>query len=384
MIEEIVMPDLSAATDEVMVVGWFKFEGDYVEEGESLFEVETDKASMEVEAYKSGYIKKIVVEAQETVTAGDVLAYIGDEDDDFEEMMDSQDEKTHESEEKIEKEEKASEDEIKVSPMVRKLAEKKNVDITSIRGSGPDGLILKEDILKADSEPSKKGEEDKRKFELFNKAGKAVASKMAKSKKEIPHVYFKVDIKAKNMVELYQESKKTISYNTMIIKNLALCLEVQPYLAAKYSEKNGKSGRKLPESINIGLAMARGNDLYVPVIKNLGKNRKDLNEIESEVQLLQEKVNTNDLKEEDLTGGVFTVSNLGKYDITSFAAIINPPETGILSVGKIEDRVTVENGGIVVQPMFTMVLSADHRVVNGTYAAEFLTSLKSKLENIKD
>jgi len=384
MIEEIVMPDLSAATDEVMVVGWFKFEGDYVEEGEPLFEVETDKASMEVEAYKSGYIKKIVVEAQETVTAGDVLAYIGEEDDDFEERMDSQDEKAQESEETIGKKEKTFEDKIKVSPMIRKLAEKKNVDITSITGSGPDGLILKKDILKAVSEPSDKGEDDKRKFEPFNKAGKAVASKMTKSKKEIPHVYFKVDIKAKNMVELYQERKKTISYNTMIIKNLALCLEEQPYLAAKYSEKNGKSGRKLSESINIGLAMARGNDLYVPVIKNLGKNRKDLNEIESEVQLLQEKVNTNDLKEEDLTGGVFTVSNLGKYDITSFTAIINPPEAGILSVGKIEDRVTVENGGIVVQPMFTIVLSADHRVVNGTYAAEFLISLKSKLENIKD
>ena len=211
MIKEIKMPNLGTTVDEMKIVKWLKNEGDSVERGEPIFEVETDKAIMEVESYLAGYLKKIVAGPGEVVTMGSIVAYIGDKTDKFEGIFPSEPEKTNQ---KVEKSAKATPkiSKVKISPMIKKLAEKHRIDITKIKGSGPNGLILKEDIMNADV--STHTEADKGKLvedarqnlpEIipFSQLGTAIAKAMTRSKTTIPHVYLVIDVDAGAMKELY-------------------------------------------------------------------------------------------------------------------------------------------------------------------------------------
>lgn len=385
MIKEIKMPNLGTTVDEMKIIKWFKSEGDRVERGEILFEVETDKASMEVESYLAGYLKKIVAGPGDIVETGRVVAYIGEENDNFENI---QVEKPADKVDDLAKEpsERENEEDAKprVSPMIRKLAEKHGVDVSKIKGSGPNGLILKEDVLRAASEmgtsaeskalePEDKGEPE---FVPYSRVDLAVAAAMTKSKSTIPHVYFSIDVDATAMQKLRVDSGKKYSYNAMIVYNVAKCLKKYPYLAARYDEK----GRILAREVNIGLAVAKGNELFVPVIKGINEGSGELARVEQEMQRLIKKVETDQIRQDDISGGVFTVSNLGSYNISSFTAVINPPEVAILAVGAIQERVVAKDGGVFVRPMLTLTLSVDHRVANGAYAAGFLKLLKENLE----
>lgn len=371
MIKEIKMPNLGTTTNDIRITRWLKQENDFVKRGEMLFEIETDKAVMEVESYLVGYLKKIVVGNDSVTTTGSVVAYMGDEQDVYEDKeAGSAAAAQSETDAGITANKEAA---ARISPMVKKIAEKMGVDYTKISGTGPNGMITKEDV-----ENAAKGAGPKPgNLVPFDRIGQATAKAMTQSKTTIPHVYFTVEVDATAMVQARKAAGKAISYNAMIIKAVADCIKEYPYLAAKFTEE----GRILADKLNIGLAVARGNDLLVPVVADAG-NAADLAAIEQQVKALVSKVNDNKLQQNDLTGGVFTVTNLGGFGIESFSAIINPPEAGILAVGAMIDRVVAVNGEIKILPMMKLTLSVDHRIVNGAYAAGFLQALKLNLERV--
>lgn len=369
MIKEIKMPKLGTTTNEIKILNWRKRVNDPVKRGEILFEVETDKAVMEVESYLSGYLKKIVVEDAGIAKVGSTVAYIGEDTDVFETQP------TEVVQEKLDEQlqvTKRNDDTVRISPMVKKIAEKLGVDYYSIEGTGANGTITKSDIENA-ANASGVGQ-----VVLFDRIGRATAQAMTLSKTTIPHVYFSIEVNATAMMSLREASSKRITYNTMIIQASYECIKEYPYIAAKYSER----GRILADKINIGLAVARRDDLLVPVIKDTG-SFVNLYELEKNIQILTQKTVEEKLKQSDVTGGVFTVTNLGGFGIDSFYAVINPPEAAILAVGRIAEKAVVTGRKIEIQPNMQLTLSTDHRVVNGAYAARFLKALKQRLERIK-
>ncbi|MDO8685763.1 MAG: dihydrolipoamide acetyltransferase family protein [Clostridiales bacterium] len=389
MIKEIKMPNLGTTVDEVKILKWLKKVGDRIERGEAILEVETDKATMEVESYLAGYLKKIAIEPGASTGTGSVVAYVGDESDVYEGPV-AEVKIAKLENEAVRSPEAANVSQVKISPMIKKLAEKYSLDIIKIKGTGPEGLILKEDVMlvvasvEAGLESATAPEVKNTAPDIvpFTRNGFAVANAMTKSKSGIPHVYFNIDVDATAMKKLRESSGKKYSYNAILVYNIAKCLKAFPYLMAKYDEK----GRILAKVVNIGLAVAKGDELYAPVVKNVNAGEKaDHNEImriEQELNRLVKLVAEGDLKQEEISGGVFTLTNLGPYGVSSFTAIINPPEVGILAAGAIKDSVVVENGSIVVRPIITFTLSVDHRVVNGSYAAQFLNQLKANLERM--
>ncbi len=369
MIKEIKMPNLGTTTNEMKIVRWNKNVGDEIKRGELLFEVETDKAVMEVESYLSGYLKKIIVEADGMVETGSVVALIGNETDELEH------EEQHEQVEIQKREENViveKAQEVRISPMVKKIADKLGVDYTKVQGTGPNGMITKADIENFD----KDNNNETKNVEKFNRIGRATAKAMTTSKTTIPHVYFTIEIDAASMIKRRTDSNKTITYNAMIMKAVADCIKDYPYFAAKYTDE----GRILEEKFNIGLAVARGNDLLVPVVADAG--RLKIEEIEQQIKLLADKVKEDKLQQNDVSGGVFTITNLGGFGIDSFSAIINPPESAILAVGRIAEKVIPVEGNFEIKSIMKMTLSVDHRIINGVYAAQFLQTLKSTLERI--
>jgi len=372
MLKEIRMPNLGTNVDEMKIVRWLKAAGDEVRRGEMLFEVETDKATMEVESYLAGYLKKIAVKEGDFAAVGGVVAYIGEKDDSAEPAVEAQC-KTPAAQAVPGTEGKAP-GQIRISPMVKKIAEELKVDYTKISGSGPNGMITKQDVEIA-AVKSKAAPQTER-LESFNRIAKATARAMSLSKSTIPHVYFETEIEASAMKALRERSGKAVSYNAMIVKAVADCLKQYPYLAAAYSAE----GRILKPDMHIGLAVANGGDLFVPVIKSA--DGKTVAEIENEIGALTDKARNGTLAQEDISGGVFTVTNLGSFGITAFAAVINPPEAAILALGAISPKAVPDGTGVSFMPVLRMTLSADHRVVNGAYAAEFLKELKSMLERM--
>ena len=376
MNKEIKMPGIGTTVDSILITKWLKNKGDFVKRGEPLFEVETDKASMEVESYIEGYLNVIVKEEGQSAGEGEVVAYIGGTKDDAAQSESAGTGKAAANdEEKTESGDDAPQKTlaVRISPMLKRLAQEKGVDIGDIQGSGANGLITREDIMAA-AQKSSENKEAEREIIPFNRIEGATAKAMQKSKSEIPHVYFDIEVDASSMKELRRKSQKKYSYNAMIVYAAAKCLEKYPYVAARYDEK----GRILAQGLDIGVAMADGNDLFVPVVRNTS----GMDSVEGELQTLIKKVSGGSLGQEDMEGGVLTVTNLGATGLSSFHAIINYPEAAILAVGAIKDRAAVVNNEILIRPVATLTLSADHRVVNGMYAGKFLSELKNTLESI--
>lgn len=369
MIKEIRMPNLGTTIDELKIVAWRKSVGDRIERGEILFEVETDKATMEVESYCQGSLKHIVVEADGIAHTGAVVAYIGDESDVF-------DEKTGDS--------AGAPDAVtghsrgapggaaapRISPLVRHSAEKLGVDWRAVRGTGLNGMITRQDVDAAPREGKLGGTEPV----AFGRTVKATARAMILSKTTIPHAYYAVDIDMSALVAQRRELGKSVSYNALLIEAAGACLKEYPYLAARYTDE----GRIMPSALNIGLAMVTGDELYAPVVKDA--TAKNAQEIEAALRSFRKKLAAGTLSHEDIAGGVFTISNLGSFGVDSFAAVINPPEAAILAVGAIRDRCVVADGEMRMRPVASFTLSADHRLANGAYAAGFLKALKDRLE----
>lgn len=388
MMRKVMMPKLGETMEEGEIIKWLKKEGDKVKEGESLLEIATDKANMEVEAVASGFLRKIIASEGEVIPVTQTIAFIAD----------SMDEKISEEEGKASKKEgKKKEEEaispqvtekavtkpVKASPLAKKLAREHSVDLSSIEGTGPAGRIVKEDILRALEQGEAQAGEAVIKEEIsLSRSEKVQMQHMAKSKKEVPHVYLRMEVDFSEAMkmrddllgELEKERGVHLSYTDLLIKSCARALDKLPRMNSTFRE-----GKLIAHSdVGVGLAVAREGGLIVPVIKKA--NKKNLFQIAGDRMELVDKAKGDKLSLGELEGAAFTLSNLGMVGIKEFAAIINIPQVSILAVGEIRKRAVVQEEKVVIRPMMEMTLSCDHRVIDGYLGARFLQEIKKGLE----
>jgi len=374
MIKEVIMPKLGQTREEGIIEKWRKKEGEKVEKGDILLDITTDKATLEVESYVTGILKKIIYQEGETVPVTQIIAYIGDEGDKVPDVteekkkpvepakQEAQEVKTAQQEEKVE----AAASRVKASPAARRIAREKKIDLSAIKGTGPGGRITEKDVLdfgkdtKVSSSPIRR----------------VIAERMSRSKREIPHYYLTASLDMKEVIEmrknLNQKLKKDglkVSYNDFLIKASALAI-------AKYPSFNTR------DSINIGLAVGIPEGILVPVIRNADK--LSFLEIVKERGKLVDKARSNKLTPDEYSGGSFTISNLGAYEVENFCAIINPPEKAILAVGSIIETPAAVNGEVTIRPLMKVTLSLDHRIIDGAVGAAFLQRIKELVETPAD
>ncbi len=375
MITEVIMPKLGQTMEEGKIERWLKKKGDRVEKGEALLEVTTDKATLEVEAYGSGILRKVIVPDGETVLVTTVIGYIAEENDKLPDKADSPAKPAGGSEPEPEvsvplpgKESELNfsrKERIKASPLAKRIAAENGIDLEKVEGTGPGGRITKEDVLSAVS-PVKIPTG-------LTPMRKAIAEQMAKSKREIPHYYLTAEV---DMSEVSKKRKnlKGISVTHFIIKAVAAALSEFQQVNAVWE---GNGPRSFPEA-NIGIAVGLEDGIIVPVLRNAGK--KTVREISSETASLVSKAKERKLSVEEYSGATFTISNLGMFGIESFLPIINPPQAAILGIGAIKEKCIPVEGKIEIKPMMKLTLSVDHRAVDGACAAQFMRKLCSILE----
>ncbi|MBL01159.1 MAG: dihydrolipoamide acyltransferase [Chloroflexi bacterium] len=415
MITEVTMPSMGADMTEGTIVKWLFNEGDDVNKGDKIAEVETDKTVVEMEAYSSGKLRKILISEGTMVTVGTVIAYIGDENDEIPEISSESPGKQEidepsteiqvednnvEQVEKIEKVEVNQTETVKVnnndnsrvkaSPIARKLALEKSINIADVPGTGPGGRITKTDVENyspqktfAPSNSSKAISIDSSDIDLSTMR-QAIARVTVKSKSTIPHYYVTHDINMtaamsfrSQMNEILAETNEKISVNDMLLKAVTNALIKYPKWNSSYDE-NKLSGNA---SINLGVAMALEEGLIVPAI--MSTENMSLSEISQSVKDLSNRARGigGNLTQDELTKGTFGTSNLGMFGTKSFSAIIVPPNAGIIAVGKVEQKPIVQNGNIVIASIMSASMSADHRVGDGAEAAMFMSEVQSSLEN---
>ncbi|HZK12419.1 MAG TPA: dihydrolipoamide acetyltransferase family protein [Atribacterota bacterium] len=405
MAEYVIMPKLGFNMDKGTLVRWIKKEGDLVKEQEVLFEIETDKTVMEVEAQTSGILRKTLVAEGEEVPVTLPIAIIGDRDDDISKMIDEAYQKLGKSEmteeepkaakrisqrmvEKREIKPKKEKKEFKkISPGARKKAKELGVEVELAEGSGSGGVVIENDILdyfQLKRETSKTLIEEKEIEKRIPYTGirKIIGDRLSQSKFTAPHIYFTTSVDMSEVIKLLkrfsQDTKNKISINDFLIFAVAKVLSEQPNINCSLAGEEIVYHR----DIHIGIAVSVEKGLIVPVLKNA--NKKSLPMLSEETKNLIKLARERKLMPDDYQGGTFTVSNLGMYEIESFTAIINPPEAAILAVGEIKKiPAVIEEDGvekIEVRSLMKMTLSADHRLIDGVTAANFLKQVKYYLE----
>jgi pyruvate dehydrogenase E2 component (dihydrolipoamide acetyltransferase) len=406
MAEIIRMPRLSDTMEEGNIVGWLKKVGDKVSPGDILAEVETDKATMELESFHEGYLLYISVK-EGPVPVNAVLAIIGKKDEDYKSLLASTD--TGPSGSQVEKTESAkvsqnggsptpvpppiitalpvaeAESRIKTSPLAKSIASKTGVDLSAITGTGDGGRIIKRDVENyvslVETPVAKSNIPTAPQFGdvPLSQMRKTIAKRLVESKFSAPHFYLTIKInmdKAADARKLINEqSGIKISFNDFIIKGCAAALRLHP--AVNSSWLGDKI--RINNDINIGVAVAVDEGLLVPVL--FGTDRMGLSEINSNVALLADKARNKKLQPQEMQGNTFTVSNLGMFGIDEFTAIINPPDSAILAVGAIADELYLTEGKVATAKIMKVTLSCDHRVIDGATGAKFLQTLKQYLEN---
>ena len=407
MAEIVRMPKLSDTMTEGVVADWHKKVGDEVESGDLLAEIETDKATMEFESFQDGVLLHIGVEKGGSAPVDSILAILGEKGEDIstlleEEKNKSSDEpKTDDSavEEKVEVKAEATEKKtettapkstqnnsssngrIIASPLAKRLAEEKGIQLQNIQGSGDHGRIIKRDVEEfvpgTSSAAASFGQESFTE-EPVSQMRKVIAKRLAESKFTAPHFYLNIEV---NMDEAFatRQSLKAknlnFSFNDLVIKASAEALLKNP--AVNSAWLGDKIRRN--EHVHIGVAVAVEDGLLVPVVRHA--NTKKLSQINTEVKDFAEKAKSKKLQPQEWEGNTFTISNLGMFGIDDFTAIINPPDSCILAVGAIKDVPVVKNGSVVPGKVMRLTLSCDHRVVDGATGALFLQDLKAMLEN---
>ena len=390
MISEVTMPSMGADMTEGTIVKWLKNEGDEVKRGDKLAEIETDKTVVEMECYNDGILKKIIVQEGQAVPVGDLIAYIGDAGDEVPEGSYNVNNNTApESTNSIEIVENQTPNpspnigKVKASPIAKKLATELGVDLTSINGSGPGGRITREDVEEASkgsaSGDSIQGSEDSNSVPL-TPMRKAIAGVVSKSKSEIPHFYISNSADMSEVIKMRSEFNEKnsvkVSVNDIVLFAVTQALKKFPKFNSSFNNGNLIEHK----NINVGMAIALPVGLIVPAV--LGCEDKSLTEISDSAKDLasRAKGSGSPLTQEENNGATFSVSNLGMFDIDEFVAIIVPPQSAILSVGKANDEVIVKEGNMVISKIMKMTLSVDHRVNDGAEAAMFLGELKEILE----
>ncbi len=396
------MPALSPTMTEGTLGKWIKKEGDIVNPGDVIAEIETDKATMEFEAVDSGVIAKILVpENSHGVKVNSVIAILAEEGEDIQECVNSY-KPTIDIPVEAPKTPTANKDDKRVfaSPLAKKIASQSDIDLSQIAGSGPYGRIVKSDVLgvkqapvqtqvdkiphnKIDKTPHNIVTTESHPVEL-SIMRKVIAQRLVESKTTIPHFYLMVDCNVTKLVKLREEinnnfaqlsSQKKISVNDMILRATGLSLNMTPSVNASWA--NDKIIQH--NSVDISVAVALDDGLITPIVRNA--DHKSLSTISDEVKSLVKKAKDGKLKPEEFQGGSISISNLGMYSIDSFLAIINPPQSCIISVGGISKKPVVVNDEIIIASIMTIGVSCDHRVIDGALAAEFINKIKGYLEN---
>ncbi|MFK7760758.1 MAG: pyruvate dehydrogenase complex dihydrolipoamide acetyltransferase [Candidatus Midichloriaceae bacterium] len=416
---EILMPALSPTMKEGNLAKWLKKEGDLVEAGEIIAEIETDKAIMEVEAVDEGIVAKILVEAgTKNVKVNDLIAIIAEEGENRQDAINQiqnavAKEEKNVSDVKIEKSEEISAEKVEevlnqnktknqvddgsnrifISPLAKRIAKQENMDISDIQGSGPRGRIIKSDVENSISQnpnqnPSSNFASNHDVEMPITHMRKIIAERLVESKQQVPHFYLDIECVVDKLLDFRSdinssaklgENGKTefkISINDMLIKASALALFKNPKVnSAWYGDKIIQFG-----NVDISVAVAIDDGLMTPIVKNA--NQKSLIQISNEVKELVKKAKSQKLKPEEYQGGGFSISNLGMYSIKSFYAIINPPQSCILSIGSARAIPLYDkNGNLEKKQIMNVSLSCDHRVVDGATAAIFLSTFKQFVEN---
>ncbi|MFA6186919.1 MAG: dihydrolipoamide acetyltransferase family protein [Phycisphaerae bacterium] len=377
----ILMPQAGQSMEEGTILSWKAKIGDKIAVGQIIFEIETDKATMEVEAVDAGRLSKIVVSEGQIVPVKTPVAYLADSDSDVEAFLAGQTAPNSVPDKKLEKpiiqtvtieQTKVEASRQKVSPAARKLAEQKGIDTSSISaGSGIGGRIITNDLQSSSdkSTPSQPVAAPK-----MSKMRKVIAERLTFSKQNIPHFYIKLTIDARELFSLYKKTKPQLlcSVNDFVIKACAKAIRQHASFRSQYKNEQIV---EFP-NVNIGVAVGLDDGLVVPVV--LDADKMDLKALAARVKVIIE--NARNGKIEGMGQGVFTITNLGMFGTEEFSAIINPPESAILAVGAIRENIKVENGAMQPTRLMTLTLSVDHRVIDGVAAAKFLQTIKELLE----
>lgn len=414
MAEVVSMPKLSDTMSEGVVAKWHKKVGDKVKSGDLLAEIETDKATMEFESFQEGVLLYIGVEEGKAAPVDSILAILGKEGEDFKALLSSAPapKEVAKTEEKVEEKapvakveaattisstptvavsNQSADSRLKASPLAKKIAEEKGIDINNINGSGDNGRIVKRDIENYKAAPAGSGSAkaspsfsvpsgtESFREEPVSQMRKTIARRLAESKFSAPHFYLTIEIDMDNAIKARKAVNDSglvkISFNDFVIKAAASALKKHPKVNASWL------GDKIRynQHVHIGVAVAVEDGLLVPVVKFA--DTKPMGLIGEEVKVFAQKAKDKKLQPSDWEGNTFTISNLGMFGIDEFTAIINPPDACILAVGGIKETPVVKNGQIVPGNIMKVTLSCDHRVVDGASGAAFLQTFKQYLEN---
>ena len=434
MATQVVMPKLSPTMEEGQVARWLKKEGDKVSMGEPIAEIDTDKATMEMQALSSGVLRKVLVQEGESAPLGQPIAIIGEPDEDISKLLKSeptaapakepvkQPTKLPESEAApaIEQKQPAPQAEVAaevqtdgrraaggrmlVSPIAARMAAESGVDLKSVQGSGPGGRIIKKDIEAAmkqpkpsvadappkpslvrpmampKTQPGAVYEPSAYRDEPMSEMRRTIARRLVTSLGPVPHFFLTTEIEMDRAADmrqqintLYPDAK--VSINDVIIKVAAVALLQHPQVNASFQDKTVRHY----EHADIGVAVATDNGLITPIVRSA--DLKSLMDIAAEVRELAGRARARKLKPEEYVGATFSISNLGMFGIDEFTAVINPPEAAILAVGAMSPKPVAREGEIEIHQMMRVTMSCDHRVVDGAVGAQFLQTFKQILEN---
>ncbi|UCD59327.1 MAG: 2-oxo acid dehydrogenase subunit E2 [Candidatus Hydrogenedentota bacterium] len=399
---KVVMPKLGLVMKEGLVVLWHKDEGERVEEGEDLLEIESDKVTTLIESPASGIVRKIIAVEGEVIPCGKTIAIIaeaGEEIPDLDEIVaetravaltrEEWEERQALQEARSGSDEGDVGTEVKASPAARRVAKEHGIELSRIRGTGPEGRIVREDVLAAIEETKDVTETavEGRPGESVpvGKMRRSIADNMARSARTVARVVHFAEVDMSRAVSYRDENRELfkrdagadLSFNAILIKATASAMCEYPALNVSFQ---GDMIRKHAD-INIGLAVALDDGLITVSIKNADK--KDLPAIATDSAALIEKARAGNLQVDDVTGSSITISNLGAFDIDCFAPVINLPEAAIIGVGSMVKRPVVKEDRIDAAPVMKLSLSFDHRLVDGAPAAKFLQILKRKLETME-
>ena len=373
------MPRLSDSMEEGTILKWLKADGEDVAVGDELVEIETDKANMTHEAEQAGVLR-IVAKEGETLPVGATIATVG-ESDGAAPPPPPPEEAPPAPEEPV-----VEERGVKVSPVARRMAKELGVDLAQVKGTGPGGRITKSDV-QPDAPPKprpkpvtavREGAKGSVEVQELSRLQQTIARRMAESKATAPEFIVANEVEMDAVVEMRGEMKKledrVPSFNDFVIKAAATALREFPRANGAY-----RDGRfELYSRVNVGVAVAAQDALVVPIV--FDADRKSLGQIGADVRALAEKVRAGTVTPPDLSGGTFTVSNLGMYGMKRITPVINPPQAAILGVGEMAPRAVVRDGRIVVRTMMDLTLVCDHRILYGADAAEFLARIRALLE----
>ena len=428
MASKVIMPKLSPTMEEGQIARWLKKEGDKVSMGEPLAEIDTDKATMEMQALANGVLRKILINDGESAPLGQLIAVIGEPDEDIAALLSeasaaastpapSPTPAPAPTSTEVEAPSAAPVPEANghaapvatasasgrmiVSPLAARMAAEAGIDLRSLQGSGPGGRIIKRDIEAAMSQPAStavstgtfpRAVEPLRfqpaavaaaspyRDEPASEIRRTIARRLVTSIGPVPHFFLTSEIEMDRAAEMRRginalDPDLKISVNDIVIKVVATALVQHPAVNASFQDKF----IRYYEHADIGVAVAIEDGLITPVIR--GADQKSLSQIAGEVREMAERARSRKLKPEEYTGATFSISNLGMFGIDEFTAVINPPEGGILAVGAMAAKPVVRDSEIVIRQMMRVTMSCDHRVIDGATGAKFLQTVKKILEN---